>query len=90
MHPLVDFSGLSLDELDNKYFDLSKKLVQARQFMGSQAVGQLELILDSINQERIKRLQQEVNQKLKENNIIDTDPIKEGSTDEQKPKQTKS
>ncbi len=74
-HPLSeDITKLSSDELDKRYSELMKRFTIARRMnMGQSVVDQLNLMLDTIENEKYRRLQDHVTES--DPVVIDTDPI---------------
>lgn len=70
MHPLApDLSGLSMEELTNKYSDLSKRLNQAYKFGPQSIIPQVQMMLDHYQMEigeRNRRQLEEMNKKTEQ------------------------
>lgn len=75
-HPLVgDLTQLSHDELDKKYNELSRRWQLARRInMDQYVMHQLDLILESMEAEKYRRMELPEDEKTV---ILDTDPIPE-------------
>jgi predicted Zn-dependent protease len=75
MHPLVqDLSNLSLDELQSKYSDLTKKFLQAQKSGNGNLTHQIMLIIDDYRNEinlRQQKLLDDANKNSNFKNIID-------------------
>lgn len=71
-HPLSeDLTKLSLDELDRRYGEIMKRYVTARRMnMNSGVMHQLDIMLDGIEFEKMRRLQEADNS---DPVVIDTD-----------------
>jgi hypothetical protein len=74
-HPLNDdITKLSVDELDKRYTELMKRYTIARRLnMNESVLYQLNIILDSIEFEKMRRLQDYNDDSNPV--VIDTDPI---------------
>lgn len=74
-HPLNDdITKLSVDELDKRYTELMKRYTIARRLnMNENVLYQLNIILDSIEFEKMRRLQDYTDNSNPV--VIDTDPI---------------
>ena len=75
-HPLApDLSGLTNDELHNKYNDLMARLNQAYRFGPAQAVPQLQMLQshyqDEIQKRNAKQMEEMQKRSSKFKNIID-------------------
>ena len=74
-HPLSeDITKLSVDELDKRYTELMKRYAIARRMnMNEGVMHQLNILLDAIDNEKMRRLYDQPG----ESNpvVIDTDPI---------------
>ncbi len=75
MHPLTpDLTGLSMEDLQNKYSDLTKKFLQAQRSGNSNLMHQINLVIDDYRQEISKRNQKmldDANKNANFKNIID-------------------
>jgi hypothetical protein len=69
MHPLTqDLTGLSMEELQNKYNDLSKKYAQAWRMGSHSILGQMQMIMDDYKQELGRRHQALLDEASSKNN----------------------
>lgn len=75
MHPLTpDLSGLSIDELQNKYNELTKRVLMAQRMGNYELLNQVTMLLEDYRAELSKRQQQILdgaNKKANFKNIID-------------------
>lgn len=71
-HPLSDdLTKLSIDELDRRYTELMKRYATARRMnMAGNVMHQLDILLDGIEFEKSRRMQEPINQ---DPVVIDTD-----------------
>lgn len=74
-HPLSeDITKLSADELDKRYTELMKRYAIARRMnMNESVMHQLNILLDSIDNEKMRRLYDQGDDSNPV--VIDTDPI---------------
>lgn len=74
-HPLSeDITKLSVDELDKRYTELMKRYAIARRMnMNESVMHQLNILLDSIDNEKMRRLYGQGDDS--DPVVIDTDPI---------------
>jgi hypothetical protein len=74
-HPLSeDITKLSADELDKRYTELMKRYAIARRMnMNENVIYQLNILLDSIDNEKMRRLYDQGDDS--DPVVIDTDPI---------------
>lgn len=75
MHPLTpDLSDLTMEDLQTKYSDLSKKFLQAQRSGNGNLMHQINLVINDYRQEINKRNQKlldEANKNINFKNIID-------------------
>lgn len=58
MHPLIDnLENLTMDELQNKYNDLTKKMTMAGRYGSGSMMGQMLMVLESYKAELDRRQQ---------------------------------
>ena len=74
-HPLSeDITKLSVDELDKRYTELMKRYAIARRMnMNEGVMHQLNILLDAIDNEKMRRLYDQPGESIPV--VIDTDPI---------------
>ena len=71
-HPLSDdLTKLSIDELDRRYTEIMKRYATARRMnMAGNIMHQLDILLDGIEAEKMRRMQDPINE---DPVVIDTD-----------------